>query len=158
MLKSIRKELLDEIALLSDRQLNTKPSEDTWSVAQVLRHLILLDEASLPSIKRAVEGNSERVAEKKLDFVLNRTNKVKSPLPEPSTEFITKEDLLKILDHSRTPLLALIDENRDGTDLENKSMEHPVFGPLSIKQMLEFISLHEKRHIEQMKEIKESIL
>lgn len=43
------------------------------------------------------------------------------------------------------------------TVFEDKSMVHPLFGPMNIKQILEFMALHEKRHIEQIKELKESI-
>jgi hypothetical protein len=135
-----------------------KPSEDKWGVSQVIRHLIFIDEAILSALRKAVQEESERVTEKNLDFVLDRTNMIKSPLPEPSTEFISKEDLLKIVNHARTPLLEFINEIIDGTVIEDKSMIHPVFGAISIKQMIEFIGLHEKRHIEQIKEIKESIL
>ncbi|MEC1717583.1 hypothetical protein [Schinkia azotoformans] len=37
-LKSVRKQLLDEVDALSDKQLNQKLSEDKWSVSQVIRH------------------------------------------------------------------------------------------------------------------------
>jgi hypothetical protein len=156
-LLSVRKELLNEIDSLSDKQLNMKLSEDKWSVSQVIRHLIFLDEAILPALRKAVQEESERVVKKNLDFVLDRTNKVNSPLPEPSTKFISKEDLLKAANHVRTPLLEFINKIIDGTVIEDKSMIHPVFGAISIKQMIEFIGLHEKRHIEQIKEIKDKL-
>ncbi|RKL65869.1 PadR family transcriptional regulator [Salipaludibacillus neizhouensis] len=154
----VRKELLNEIDALSDKQLNMKPSEDKWSVSQVIRHLAFIDEAILRALRKAVQEESKRVTEKNLDSALDRTNKIKSRLPEPSTEFTNKEDLWKILNQARTPLLEYINEIIDGTVIEDKSMIHPVFGPISIKQMIESIGLHEKRHIEQIKEIKESIL
>lgn len=156
-LLAIRNELLNEIDSLTDKQLNLRSSEDKWSVSQVIRHLIIMDEAMLPALRKAVQEESERVTEKNLDFVLDRTNKIKSPLPEPSTEFISKEDLLKAANHARTPLLEFINEFIDLTVIEDKSMIHPVFGRMSIKQMVEFIGLHEKRHIEQIKEIKERV-
>ena len=43
-------------------------------------------------------------------------------------------------------------------DLEDKSVTHPVLGAMSVKQMIEFVGLHEKRHIGQIREIKQSIL
>jgi hypothetical protein len=157
ILLAIRNELLNEIDSLTDKQLNLRSSEDTWSVSQVMRHLIIMDEVMLPALRKAVQEESERVTEKNLDFVLDRTNKIQSPLPEPSTEFISKEDLLKATNHVRTPLLEFINEFIDLTVTEDKSMIHPVFGRMSIKQMVEFIGLHEKRHIEQIKEIKERL-
>lgn len=153
-LLSIRNELLNEIDSLTDKQLNLRLSGDNWSVSQIIRHLIIMDEVMLPALRNAVQEESERVAEKNLNFVLDRTNKIKSPLPEPPTEFISKEDLMKAANHARTPLLEFINESIVWTDLEEKSIVHPVFGRMSIKQMIEFIGLHEKRHIEQIKEIK----
>ncbi|MFK9092554.1 DinB family protein [Bacillus salipaludis] len=155
---TVRKELLIEVDALSDEQLNKKPSADKWSVSQVIRHLISMDEMILPSLKKAVQQESTKTLEKNLDFVLDRTKKVISPLPEPSAEIISKKELLKNLTHARTPLLEYIHEIIDESVIEDKSMIHPLFGPMSIIQMIEFIGLHEKRHIEQIKEIKDSLL
>jgi hypothetical protein len=155
---TVRKELLIEVDDLSDKQLNKQLSADKWSVSQVIRHLIFMDEIILPSLKKAVQQESKKAMEKNLDFVLDRTKKVKSPLPEPATEFISKKELLKNLTHARTPLLEYINEIIDESVIEDKSMIHPLFGPMSIIQMIEFIGLHEKRHIEQIKELKDSLL
>lgn len=72
---------------------------------------------------------------KELLIVLDRTKKVKSPLPEPATEFISKKELLKNLTHTRTPLLEYINEIIDESVIEDKSMIHPFFGPMSIIQI-----------------------
>ncbi|CAM4008189.1 DinB family protein [Mesobacillus zeae] len=157
-LRTVREELLNEVASLSDNQLNMKPSEEKWSVSQVIQHLSAIDESLLPALKNAVKDESERVEEKDVKFVLDRTKKRESPLPEPSAEFISKEGILKMLNQARIPLIEFTNENIDGTILEDKSMVHPFLGQMSIKQMIEVIALHEKRHIDQVKEIKESIV
>lgn len=151
-LLTTRNELLNEIGSLTNEQLNLKSSEDKWSVSQIIRHLIIMDEVILPALRKALQRESEQVTEKNMDFFLDRTNKYKSPLPEPSTEFISKEDLLEALNDARTPILEFINEFNDLTVMEDKSMIHPIFGRMSMKQMIEFIGLHEKRHIEQIKE------
>ena len=73
ILLTARKELLNEIAVLSDEQLNMKPTEEIWSVSQVVRHLISIDEAILPALRKAVQEESSRVTEKNLDFILDRS-------------------------------------------------------------------------------------
>ncbi len=156
-LLSVRNELQNEIDSLTDEQLNTKFSEDKWSISQVIRHLIMLDNLILPTLRKTMQEESERVTEKNLNFVLDRTKKMKAPGPEPITEFINKRDLLKVAKEARTPILEIINEFIDSTAMEDKSMIHPAFGPLSVKQMIAFIGLHEKRHIEQIKEIKENL-
>jgi hypothetical protein len=157
ILISVRKELLNEMEAVSDKQLNRTLSEDKWSVSQVIHHLIFIEEKILPVLKKAVQEESKPVMEKNLEFLLDRTNKLKSPFPEPSTEFISKEDLLKKLNDVRTPLLDYINEI-DEMVIKEKSVMNPLLGPISIKQMIEFIALHERRHIGQIKELKESIL
>lgn len=155
---SVRNELFNEIASLSDQQLNLKYSEEKWSVAQVIRHIIFADETIFAALKKAVQEDSERVPEKNLNFVLDRNKKVKSPFPEPTIEFISKEDLMKMASQERMPFLDFINEMIGQGDIEGKSMIHPVFGAISIKQMMEFVYLHEKRHIAQIKAMKENIL
>ncbi|MEC1722963.1 DinB family protein [Schinkia azotoformans] len=158
LLKSVRKQLLDEVDALSDKQLNQKLSEDKWSVSQVIRHLIFIDEIVLPALKKAVQQEkSMRVVDKNIAFILDRKNKLRSPFPDPSTVFMSKDELLKKLNHVRTPLIEYLGQLTEETVFEDKSMVHPLFGPMNIKQILEFMALHEKRHIEQIKELKESI-
>lgn len=154
----VRKQLLDEVDALSDQKLNQKISKDNWSVSQVIRHLIFIDEIVLPALKKAVEQDkSLQVMDKNIDFILDRKNKIKSPFPDPPTEFISKDDLLEKLNQVRAPLIEYLGQLTEETVFEDKSMVHPLFGPMSIKQILEFMALHEKRHIEQIKELKESI-
>ena len=45
-----------------------------------------------------------------------------------------------------------------GTDeLEAKGFNHPIFGLMSLKQWIPFVGYHEKRHILQIKEVKEKL-
>lgn len=156
-LLAVRKELLNEIDDLTDEQLKQKPNEDKWSVSQVLGHLITLDKIMLPAFQSAIQGESEKIEEKDLDIVLNRTYKVKSPFREPPTDFQSRENLLQSLKEARMLLLEYLSEIVHETAIEGKSMMHPILGVISMKQMISFISLHEKRHIEQIKEIRQSV-
>lgn len=50
-----RKQLFEEITLLSDAQFNRKPDQDKWSIAQVCHHLVLLDERVITVISSGLK-------------------------------------------------------------------------------------------------------
>jgi len=151
-LTSVRVELVDRIHSLSDEQLNKKPDDDTWSIVQVVRHLLFIDEFMYPALLKAMQRDAKLVEEKSIDFVKDRSRKLKSPYPEPSTDFISKEDMLKAVQTSREPLIDFLHSVSEH-ELMKKTMMHPLLGVMQSKQVLEFVALHEKRHIEQIEEL-----
>jgi len=151
----VRENLVELLSPLSNEQLNPKLNEDTWSIVQVCRHLIFIDEMIYPALIKAMERERNVVEEKNMDFVKDRSRKLKSPYPDPTTEFITKEELLDTLNNVRNPLLNYL-QNTTEQELVEKTMLHPLLGTIQIKQMLEFIVLHDQRHIEQIQELIQS--
>jgi uncharacterized damage-inducible protein DinB len=155
-LTETREEVLASIKDLSDAELNKAPDTASWSIAQVIHHLQQIESYFLSLMDAALQGPSEAIKEKNLSYVTDRSKKAKSPI-EPSSEFKTKEELISRLNHSREKVVALLEETSPDI-LEEKPLSHPVFGKLSVKQTLEFIASHEKRHLEQIEEIKQSLV
>lgn len=153
-LKTVRQELEMIISPLSDEHLNKKPDNESWSIVQVARHLIFIDELMYPALLKAMQRESKYVEEKNFEFVKDRGKKLKSPYPEPSEEFIPKSTLLNLLQTVRMPLIDYLKTVKE-KDLIEKTMLHPLLGVMQTKQVLEFVVLHEKRHIEQLNEILE---
>lgn len=156
LLTETRNEVIDSIKGLSDAEINQAPDADRWSIAQVLLHLQQIESYFLSLMDAALQGPSEEVREKNLSYVTDRSKRVKAPV-EPTTEFKTGEELLSRLNHSRKKVIAML-EGANPDELTMKSLKHPVFGKTSVKQTLEFIAYHEKRHLEQIEEIKQAIL
>ncbi|WP_053361693.1 DinB family protein [Bacillus sp. FJAT-27251] len=155
-LQEIRSELFDTIEGLSDQQLNEIPAFGGWSIAQVLFHVHQVEMYFITLAQQALEGASEAVGDIDLSKVPDRTLKAKSPI-DPPTEPKSREELVSRLNHSRGKVIAFL----NGTDpalLSEKSAKHPVFGRLNLKQTMEFIGGHEKRHIGQIEEIKKSLI
>ncbi|TLS37116.1 DinB family protein [Pseudalkalibacillus caeni] len=156
--ETIREELLQYVSDLSDDQLNKKEDENSWSIIQVLEHLYLLEQVITKSIsKELASEESVAVEDKPIHLSVNRTKKVSAPpYVTPSDKYQTLAEIKAKLAESRAALNRVVDE-ADEEQLEQKSMPHPAFGALSLKQWIPFIGLHEKRHLEQIKEIKEKI-
>lgn len=155
----IREELLESVNGLSNDQLNKRPEDGSWSVMQVLDHLYLMERAIAHTISEQLKSNeSNPTDEKPIHLSVNRATKVDAPsFAVPSSEYITLEEMKTKLTESRKLLQHVVDTSDDAL-LSQKSYPHPVFGALSLTQWIPFVGFHEKRHIEQIEEIKEKIL
>lgn len=152
-LKEARERLIKSTEGLSDKQLNIKPTKDQWSIAQILFHLHQYELFFMMMIEEAFEEESKPVKEKRLTGVTDRSRKVKTPI-EPATEFLTRRELIEFLQTSREKTFEFLNKT-NVSELSLKSAPHPVFGRLNLKQMVEFIGLHELRHIGQIEEVKD---
>ncbi|WP_373464670.1 DinB family protein [Bacillus sp. V2I10] len=73
--------------------------------------------------------------------------------PQTSRRIIRKKELLSKLEESRRELINFA-ETAPVQALNEKAMKHPHLGELSLKQWVEFIGYHEKRHLLQIAEVK----
>lgn len=151
----IREALLASVSSLDDTQLNKRADHSSWSIMEVLEHLFLIEMVVANAIaEEAKNEGSIRTDDKPIHFTVDRRHKVKAPsFIEPSGEFMTIEEVRIKLNKSRKALVNAF-VNVEESVLEQKSYPHPVFGPLSLKQWVPFVGLHEKRHLEQIEEIK----
>ncbi|MBG9453736.1 PadR family transcriptional regulator [Lysinibacillus sphaericus] len=151
-----RNNLVEEIKLLSDIQFNTKPDANSWSIAQVCHHLILTDASFVRLIAWALkQEDSKQVERKNIQLVADRTKKI--PAPEfvvPAEDFFTVQQIIELLEESRKKFTTFLDTIEDPSLLAEKSFKHPFLGDLPLDQWVELVSIHEQRHIEQIKEIK----
>lgn len=153
--QSVRAELVNEVQNMTDEQLNQKPSQDVWCPAQILQHLYLMERVIIGGIKQVLMSGEKREAtEKPLELVIDRSRKV--PAPEnlkPGDGPFQKETLLSKLEESRRELINFT-ETAPEHMLNEQAMKHPHLGDLSLKQWVEFIGYHEKRHLLQITEVK----
>ncbi|MFS0862373.1 DinB family protein [Fredinandcohnia sp. 179-A 10B2 NHS] len=154
----IREELLSLVEGLTDEQLNTCVEEGSWTIAQVLEHLYLLEKSVTNLIQRKLESATIKpVVTKPLKHTLNRSLKIDAPsFLVPKEDFLSLIKIKGMLKESRVGFLKSF-EGVERSLLEQKSYVHPIFGDLNLAQWIEFIGLHEQRHMEQIKEIKEKL-
>ncbi|MGA9173824.1 MAG: DinB family protein [Thermoactinomyces sp.] len=158
-LDEVRNELLNEIDSISDEDANRKLSEDGWSIAQVIEHIHLVERAIASQLKHGLFDESETPFPKKpLDPLLDRTQKVRVVLSqlEPKEEFQTLDLLKEKLSKSRQQLLEAY-EQLDPHELTHKAATYPPLGLIPLAQWFEVAAAHEKRHIDQIREIKKHL-
>ncbi|MGP4106503.1 DinB family protein [Virgibacillus sp. L01] len=150
-----REELLTEVNGISDENLNRKPSANSWSIKQILEHLYLMEGAITKKIRsQLAHGEVVNAADKPIKLSVDRNRKVDAPeFAQPSESFASLEELKQKLETTHSELSELAGTS-DEKFLAEKGFEHPVFGQMSLKQWIPFVGYHEKRHTEQVKEVK----
>lgn len=159
-LNSTRSRLLSKLDGLSDEQLNWKPDNSTWSIAQVVQHIAMGESGIVQPISLGLAQNPTFIPKTlPLDQrLLDRSRKVNAPERlHPSTEPKTIEELKEMLHNSREKFLEVLSHVKDSSLLDKTSppVPHPAFDDLSTRQWIEFGVLHEARHILQISELKE---
>lgn len=155
----IRDRIIKEIISLSYDEFNSKVESDQWSIAQVCHHLFLVEKASTKGIAWGLKTNHQTTKEpRNVGVISDRTKKLKAPqIVEPDVEPFDVQQIIDLLNNSRNNLMEILNTVEDKSVLKELSVEHPVYGGLSLQEWIELIYLHEQRHIEQIHEIKESM-
>ncbi|QDI92067.1 DinB family protein [Salicibibacter halophilus] len=157
-IQEARNDLLSGVEGLSDEQLNREVEEGRWTIAQVLEHLFLLEKGMTLTIEKELTNEDSQPARKKkpIELTLERSGQEREA-PEqlqPSNAFMTFEEIKERLGQSRATLLERLRNVDDTTVLAKKSAKHPAFGTMDMEQWIEFIGLHERRHLQQIEELK----
>ena len=147
---------------------NHRPSEDRWSVAEVLEHLALVEENVAKQVRRLVadqranglgaEHDSSSIAQTfNSAFVLDRRQKrLARDAVQPRGEIDATEAWMR-LERARQVTQDTLREV-DGVALCDISASHPALGPLNGYQWFLFLAAHEGRHTAQIREIRAAIV
>jgi len=154
-LDTTRTQLLQEIHLLDDRTFNKKPDAQSWSVAQICHHLVLVEEATKKAITWGLKAEEQSIpARKNVQLILDRTRKFQAPpIVEPAEEPFTVQAMLDLLATTRKNLLAFLQTIEEPEALAKRAVKHPALGELPLDQWIEMVYMHEQRHIKQLQEI-----
>lgn len=151
-----RRKLLASFEDLSDLQLNTRAGTDGCSIAEVV-HRLYRSEMKLAML--ALDSLSMRggpVAEKDLS-VLEGEVRRNCTRPPKLNNIFTKGELISLLEVSRFGHLQLLFNETHVSALAEKSLEHPVYGAISLKNLIDTIWLDERHHARRIEEIKASL-
>ena len=149
-------ELLDMVFYLDSNKINTVPYKDSWTAAQLLRHVT----KSTIGMTRAMDAaylHPEREPDARLPELqkvfLDFTVKLNAP------EFIIPEDGPYEKDHSMQELknaFNKLKEHAGKTDLDSLVEGLPL-GSITKLEIVHFIFYHLRRHLIQMKRITEAL-
>lgn len=153
-LDATRTALLQMIHTLDDTAFNVKPDAQSWSVAQICHHLVLVEEATKKAIAWGVKAQAHSSpARKDVQLILDRSRKIQAPaIVEPTEQPFTMEAMLDLLATTRKNFLAFLQTIEEPERLAKHAVKHPALGELPLDQWIEMIYLHEQRHIEQIQE------
>ena len=144
-----------------------RPTEDSWSIGEVLHHLALAHEATAKLmsnlLRRAREEavprdpDSTRSVLTSIDDVVPGVEQGKAPAPDRVTprSYIEPDEALARLDASRRHLEETVAELSQ-LDLSGLTFPHPFFGELDVYQWLLVTGWHERRHTKQIERIQAS--
>lgn len=154
-----REQLFSVLRNYSDDVLNQKPSAESWSVAEVIQHLMAADFATLRYLqkktldtsrsKNAGLTNKIRLGLLKLAFALPFKYKappVTTPKERSHLSLIEMDVKWKQI-HDDT--LSLINKLND-QDFKKELWLHPIGGKMNLFQMINFSNVHFDRHKEQI--------
>ena len=158
-LKDSQKQLLRIVKGLSEEQLNFKSSPESWSVANCVEHLVVVEEMAYGMLQELLKTSADpsrrsevKVSDEELLMMMvNRTNKVKTPEPfEPSGKFTSFDVALKEFKTQREKYIRYVKTTDD--DLRNRYQQLP-FGTIDGFQIFLFVAAHSERHIKQIEEV-----
>lgn len=149
---NIRKEVILEIERLSNQQFNESPSEGEWSPKQIVEHLVKMEKVIASNIaKELKKPDSLKARRKPILLSTSRIFKVEAPsYTLPTNDFKSIIEMKQELHDSRLFLLNVYESSTQDTFRE-KSFKHPIFGRVPLIQWFQFVGLHEKRHLKQLR-------
>jgi hypothetical protein len=145
---------------LSTAQLNWKPADSVWSIAECIEHIALseknlfdvvqssLKEPADPEKRKDVKFSDEQV----IKMITDRSRKVKTREGFiPTNQFGSAEKSMDVFKERRKGNVEYIKKTED--DLRNHFVVMP-FATFDTYQFLIFLSAHSKRHTLQIEEVK----
>jgi DinB superfamily len=166
-LDNITKQSLTEFGELTSAQLNWKSNSSTWSIAQNLEHLIVVNETYYPVLASLKDGTYKIPFIAKIGFIVSfsgktvlkavqpdRRKKIKTfPIWEPG-ESKVGNDILKRFEVHQSELKQKIENAKElvekGIVISSPANRNIVY---KLETAFDIIVSHEQRHLEQAKEI-----
>ncbi|HEX8574710.1 MAG TPA: DinB family protein [Flavobacterium sp.] len=166
-LERITEQCFLDFGTLPEEQLHWKPNATTWSIAQNLDHLIVVNESYYPVLASLKEGKYKPPFIAKIGFLVSflgktvlkavqpdRQKKMKTfPIWEPGISTI-KRDILKTFEDHQKELKKKIEEAKEwvekGTIIVSPANRNIVY---KLETAFDIIVSHEQRHMEQAREV-----
>ncbi len=165
----VTEDFTESFSSLTREQLNRKPGLQTWSIAQIIDHIITVNESYYPVLKSVREGTYKLPLISRVGPIVSffgklvlkgvqpdRKRKVKTfPIWEPEGSNIP-DGIIGRFKKNQTELKALIKDSADliekGTIISSPANRNIVY---KLATAFDIIVTHEQRHYNQAVEVKE---
>jgi hypothetical protein len=159
-----RTELLAAVDAIPEPLREARPTENAWSVAEILEHLSRVEKGIAKLVALKV-GEMQTMPEppreapemvplalEKFDHLTDRGFYIEAPERVLPKGEMSAEAARAVLLETRGILLDQLHAS-DGLALSGVLHPHPAFGPLNLYEWVYFIGGHEQRHTEQVREV-----
>lgn len=159
-LEQNRQDWLSLLGSLSEAEFRRRPEANSWSIADILEHVILAENQLYPLIsdrmlkeQPKLTPSDQRVKDLAVIMaVTNRSRKFTAPeIIRPSGKLISKQELIDMFSKARGQTVAFI--RTTDADLRKFYRENPIMGPIDAFQWCIFLGAHSERHLAQAKEV-----
>jgi len=165
-LEEIKQAVQGEFSALDGEQLNTRPAPGKWSIAQCLDHLIVSNNTYIPAIERVLSGNNKMswwqkinpftgfIGRKGIDILRSKI-KLKAPtIFKPSEQFISAGIVGRFATHQ--DIMKQYFDRVESGGHQDELINIPAVQAISLKigDMMNVITEHERRHLEQARRVK----
>ncbi|WLD92735.1 DinB family protein [Alkalihalobacillus sp. AL-G] len=150
-----RGQLLSAIDQIPEGKAHRRISEDSWSIVEVLEHLILIEKVITKNFVKALNQQEDHETPQHPVHLSARPRPVVEA-PDyvvPAGRYETIAEAKGALHQSRIKFKAVLENIEDQSILDKRSFPHPIFGEMQLAQWIDFIGYHEQRHRKQIEEI-----
>ena len=156
-LEAQRVSLIHKLSKFSMNRMNYSVSENSWSIHQVLTHIVLSEDTIIQNAISNLKENKTKVLSWKTKFkllffrlslVLNykyKSPKVVNPTFVGEIDFDT---LLNLWEYNRAQLEEVASYSKK--ELTKGIFHHPKIGYISFDQMISFLGIHYNHHLKQI--------
>ena len=154
-LDSIHLKLISAVASLDDSLFSRSPSDGQWSVAEIVHHLCLVENAVIGELEKGLAKPPERISLLRrlmpTSIVAIRLVRVKAPRAMNPLDPPGKAEVIANYNAARDRLKAL-HETHGPTRLKQVIFKHPFLGDITGLATISFVGYHELRHFKQIRE------
>ncbi len=159
-----------------DQTLTKKPDKESWSMIEILNHLVQAGNEYLPQIRKALDRNDDKLAKGSGPFTpgiffrwfigqVSPENPRKLPTvssfkPVNNSKLDIEKTLTDFLDLQDAFIHVLKRAKLEGLDLNRIKAKNPIIKiiPMSLTACFGVADAHQRRHFDQMKTLKNSFL
>ena len=146
---------MNAIAPVDDSLFSRSPSNNEWSMAQIVHHLCLVERAVIGELEKGLARPPQRVSFLRrlipTSIVAIRLVRVKAPRGMNPWEPPGKEEIIANYNAARNKLKELY-ASHGRNRLKQVVFKHPFLGDIDGLATISFVGYHELRHYKQLRE------
>ncbi len=154
-LDSVHQKLIETITPIDAKLFSQRPSNNEWSVAEIVQHLCLVEKRVLKDLEGAIAGPPQRVGFFRrlipTSIVSIRLIRVKAPKAVKPLNAPAKDAAIENFNRARNALKTLC-ATHSKDRFRHIVFKHPFLGDIDGVATISFVGYHEQRHYKQIRE------